>query len=134
MTEEELRKHVGDALRSRRKMAGFSSAKAFAAHVGIPSSAYIEYETGRVNISFERAWLIADALGCSLDELGGRPGRVAPGRGLDPYQEELLDLYGSCNSEGKMVILSTARGQRELSLKIPEGHRHDAGLSRAASI
>lgn len=128
MTEEELRKHIGASMQARRKAAGFKSAKAFADHIGIPSSAYTEYEQGRRNISFGRAWQIADALHCTLDELGGRdfsPPAEQPAY-ADPYQAELNDCYEASTAEGRSVILGTARGQRELSKKVPEGRIPEA--------
>lgn len=122
MNEGELRKHIGNSIKAKRKTAGFRSAKSFADHVGIPPSAYTEYEQGRRNLSFERAWQIADALGCTLDELGGRdfspPGDAA--LFADPYQAELHECYEASTPEGRSVILGTARGQRELSLKASE--------------
>lgn len=126
MTEDELRKHIGSCMQRRRKSAGFKSARQFAEHVGIPLSAYTEYEQGRRNMSFERAWEIADALKCTLDELGGREAPYDAPAFADPYQAELNACYEASTAEGRSVILGTARGQRELSLKVSQRREHEA--------
>ena len=122
MIEEPNRKSIGAYLQSNRKKAGYKSAKAFAAFMGLNPNTYTDYEQGRIGLSFETAWQIADALGCTLDELGGRdfspPATQSPF--ADPYQAELHECYEASTPEGRSVILGTARGQRELSLKASE--------------
>ena len=59
-------------LQALRKRAGFKSAAAFAEYAGISVGTYTDYEQGRISLSLERAWELADLLGCTLDELAGR--------------------------------------------------------------
>lgn len=65
-----------NSLRRLRRAAGFSSAKALAESVGIPPATYAKYEQiddgPDTSMPIKNAWLIADALGCSIDELVGR--------------------------------------------------------------
>lgn len=70
-------------LRLRRR-SGYRTARSFAEAVGIPPSTYADYEARPTRIPIERACLIADRLGCTLDEVYDRaePGAV-PGAGAD---------------------------------------------------
>lgn len=65
-----------NSLRMLRRAAGFSSAKAFAESVGIPAPTYAKYEQiddgPDTPMPIKNAWIIADALGCSIDNLVGR--------------------------------------------------------------
>lgn len=61
-----------------RKASGYRTARSFAEAVGIPPTTYADYEAQPTRIPIERALLIADRLGCSLDEVYGR---CEPGRG-----------------------------------------------------
>lgn len=58
-------------LRARRG-AGYATSASFARVVGIPPSTYKDYEARPSRIPLERASAIADALGCTLDEVYGR--------------------------------------------------------------
>lgn len=122
MIDEPDRKKIGTSLQAKRKKAGYKSAKAFASFMGLNPNTYTDYEQGRIGLSFEIAWQIADALNCSLDDLGGRdfspPSEQSPF--ADPYQAELNACYEASTAEGRSVILGTARGQRELSKKVSE--------------
>ena len=59
-------------LQELRKKAGYKSAFAYADHLEIGRSSYTDYEQGRTPLPLDKAWLIADDLGVSLDELVGR--------------------------------------------------------------
>lgn len=126
MIDEPDRKKIGANLQTARKKAGFKSAKAFAAHMGFNPNTYTDYEQGRIGLSFETAWEIADALECTLDELGGRDAPCDAPAFADPYQAELNACYEASTAEGRSVILGTARGQRELSLKVSQRREHEA--------
>lgn len=119
----DLRKRIGSHLQAARKSAGFKSANAFADYVGINRNTYTDYEQGRGSLSYERAWQLADILGVTLDDLGGRiPPDSRSGDSLsDPFEHELIECYRESTSEGRVVILGNARGQRELALKTAEG-------------
>lgn len=132
----DLRKRIGSHLQEARKAAGFKSANAFADYVGINRSTYTDYEQGRGNLSYERAWQFADVLGVTLDVLGGRipPGEESGGATSDPYEHELIECYRESTSEGRVVILGNARGQRELALKTTEGPASESEGMRAAAM
>lgn len=63
---------VAKQLQQMRRNAGFKSARAFANHIGMNVSTYTDFEQGNRPLSYERAWQFADALNCTMDELGGR--------------------------------------------------------------
>lgn len=100
------KKLIGKSLQQARKAAGFKSAKAFADHLGIPVSKYTEYEQGRHGFTYEQAWIFADALGCTIDEIGGRktPEHHSP----DPHQEILNDCYQQMNARGRERLAEEA--------------------------
>lgn len=98
---ETRKKQIGKNLQKMRKAAGFKSAKAFAEHIGVNPNTYTQYEQGLVSISFELAWAIADALDCTLDELGGR---AIPNNGPaynDDRQRLMNHAYSTMNDAGK---------------------------------
>lgn len=101
------KKLIGKNLQNMRKLAGFKSARAFAEHMGIPVTKYTEYEQGRHSFTYEQAWEFADALGCTLDEIGGRK---APERlYADPRQAALNGHYESLNEDGKGDLVKFAK-------------------------
>lgn len=59
-------------LQKLRKSAGFSTAKAFAQELDVPTSTYARYEQSPDSIPLKAAWRIADILDCSIDEVVGR--------------------------------------------------------------
>lgn len=66
------RKEIGDRLQELRVAAGYASANEFADALGFNRGTYTGYEQGKGMFSYEKAWTMADALQCSMDELGGR--------------------------------------------------------------
>lgn len=84
---------------------GYGSAKAFAVHVGIPVTTYSRYERAEegpaCGIPLANAWLLADALGTSIDVVVGRvpvePPLSAKVRdrfeGLSPESQRTLVLF-----------------------------------------
>ena len=66
---------------------------------------YIGWEQGRHLFSFEQAWEMADELGCTLDELGGR---MAPRSVDDPHEMELVEKYRTLNGRDKAVLTQLA--------------------------
>lgn len=104
-----------------RKNAGYKSAGAFAEALGVKSTTYYEYELGRATLSYELAWRIADVLGCSLDELGGRQ--------FDPAmptsdESELVALYRSADERGRASVMAAAKHEARDGV--------EAGLARGA--
>ena len=112
MNECPDKKEIGTRLRALRKRAGYRSAKAFADLLGFPVTRYSEYEQGRIGLSYENAWKIADALGISLDELGGREWPPS-GAVADPRRQSMLDSYDALTEDGKTLasemVASVAR-------------------------
>lgn len=88
---------VKTALQALRKKAGWKSARAFAEAHGWPVRTYTHYEQGDRDMNLQVAWEIADALGCTLDELAGRtfePASVFPDYdALDPTGREKVRSY-----------------------------------------
>lgn len=106
--EDDIRETVTQNMKSKRKEAGFSSAKSFAEAIGISPSRYTEYEQGRVPLPYEVAWLAADVLKCSMDELGGR--KWPPdGDTATPEEAELARIYRDVNADGQRAMMTNAR-------------------------
>ena len=95
-----------------RKTAGFRSAKAFAEFVGFTQTGYTEYEQGRRGLSYENAWKIADALGISLDELGGRQWPPEGASAPEPGEASLVSAYRDLSEEGREVAVNVVAGMR----------------------
>lgn len=110
MNECPDKKELGKRLRMLRKKAGFRSAKAFAEFAGFTTTGYAEFEQGRSRLTYEKAWKIADALGISLDELGGRQwppeGASTP---ADPMRDELVRCYDASTPENRHSLVVAAR-------------------------
>ena len=100
------KKEIGARLRMLRKRAGYRSAKSFAEVVGFSTTGYAEYEQGRRGLSYENAWKIADALGISLDELGGRAWPPS-GVSADPRRQAMVDAYDALTDDGKTLASET---------------------------
>ena len=110
MTECPDKKALGLRLRELRKAAGYSNRATFAAEAGLPATVYSEVEQGRTRLSYENAWKIADALGISLDELGGRDWPLASSAAPATSEEgELVALYRACTPEKRSFISTTAQ-------------------------
>ena len=100
------KKEIGARLRMLRKRAGYRSAKSFAEVAGFSTTGYAEYEQGRRGLSYENAWKIADALGISLDELGGREWPPS-GASADPRRRAMVDAYDALTDDGKTLASET---------------------------
>ncbi len=108
MKNEAFRKRIGKNLQKARKEAGFKSARLFAESLGMEAGTYTAYEQGSNAFTYELAWQFADALGCTLDALGGR----TPPQGqeyADPMQGALNGFYESMNSQGRSALVESAR-------------------------
>lgn len=121
-------------LKELRKQKGITQEE-LAKGVGQSKRVVGAWERLETQISLDDACRVCDALGCTPNDLCGwyldhpddrpaPPGEAAPYQ--DPYQAELNACYEASTAEGRSVILGTARGQRELSKKVPEGREHDA--------
>lgn len=107
-------------LQQLRKAAGYNSARAFAEAVGISVNTYTGYEQDRIKLTLERAWLLADFLGCTLDELAGRP-FDAERTYADPRQAELNGCWEACGEERRSMLLSVARDAAAQEKSPPAG-------------
>lgn len=90
-----------------RKAAGYKSRDAFAAVIGVKPLTYKTWETGERNMNFAQACMVADALGCSLDELAGRPQYA--GSYSDRRQAVLNDDYAHLSDAGKDAAAGAVR-------------------------
>lgn len=97
---------LGKNLQTLRKAAGYKSARVFAEHLGINVSTYTEYEQGRTPFTLEQAWMFADAIGCTLDELCGRS--VAPSKPEQITSEVISKACESLNDEGVSRLIKDA--------------------------
>ena len=93
-----------------RKASGYKSRDAFAAVIGVKPLTYKTWETGERNMNFAQACMVADALGCSLDELAGRPQYA--GSYSDRRQAVLNDDYAHLSDAGKDAAAGAVRGIR----------------------
>lgn len=109
------RKILGERIQKLRKGAGYKSAKAFAEKAGVSQNAYVECEQGRSRLSYENAWRIADVLGVSLDELGGRDWPSAGAAPSAPDEGELLGLYRTCTPDRQRRTLDDLRDRAAVS-------------------
>lgn len=101
------KKRIGAALQDARIKAGFKSAKAFAAQIGINGDTYTDWEQGRHMFSYEQAWELADALHCSLDELGGREWPSAQ-QVLASDEQTLVDNYRRMDDSDRPAFMTTS--------------------------
>lgn len=99
-------------LQELRKAAGYGSARAFAEAVGISVNTYTGYEQDRIKLTLEKAWQLADALGCTLDELAGRD--FPQPEYADPRQAELNRCWDECGEDRRERILGMARDSAAL--------------------
>lgn len=115
-------------LKELRKQRGITQEE-LANGVGQSKRVVGAWERLETQICLDDACRVCDALGCTPNDLCGwyidhpedRP--APPGDAAlfaDPYQAELHECYEASTPEGRSVILGTARGQRELSLKASE--------------
>ena len=105
-------------LQELRKRSGLKQ-KEMAKLLGVDVRTYGAWERKESMLSLEQAYNCALVLGCTIDEIAGYEHAGPAARFADPYQAELHECYEASTPEGRSVILGTARGQRELSLKHP---------------
>lgn len=83
-------------LRRCREAAGFSSARAFAEHMGIPYTTYISYENKDREPKYDTLCRIATALHVSTDELLGLDSS-------DVYKRKYEELKAKLDSVVKII-------------------------------
>lgn len=105
-----------------RKAAGYKNRDDFADHLNISRRKYKGWESQETNMSFTQACMVADALGCSLDELAGRT--EFAGTYSDNRQAVMNDDYNHLSDAGKDAAAGAVRG-----IRASEGARvQSAGL------
>ena len=98
------------ALRERRHM----TQTELALEVGATLRKVSAWERGETPIRLEDAALIADVLGCTLDELANpHAERAFPS--LTPAERELIDAYNDTDARGRENIIETARREKRLA-------------------
>lgn len=90
--------HHNGALSALRNGAGYSSANAFAEAVKIPNATYQRYESNSLKIPLRAAWVLADALGVTIDAVAGRRSAVTK----EDY--ELISSYNALSKESKSQL------------------------------
>lgn len=117
-------------VQAMRKRAGFKSAKAFALYAGINPNTYTDYEQGRINLTLDKAWELADEFHCSLDELAGR---TAPEpKPADLRKARMMEDYDGLSEAGKDAAAAAVGGIRdgERSRIVAEGDETDKAARR----
>lgn len=87
-----------------RSAAGYRSAAAFSGAVGIPLPTLKRYESQPETIPRDRAELMADALGCTLDEVYGR----AEPRSADPRAAGMSATYDALSERSRRDLADYA--------------------------
>ena len=100
-----MKKAIGKALQAARRSAGFKSAKAFAEHMQYNVGTYTNWEQGKQMFSLEQAYEMANALGCTLDELGGRTYPHENEHALTAEEKRILDAYRSADFVTRTLVL-----------------------------
>ena len=76
------------------------------------------WERGERTMNLEQAYNCAVVLGCSIDEIAGRPLRD-PSEFSDPREAELHRCYRSCDRDRQDRLLDTARDFASMSGVFP---------------
>ena len=90
---------MANTLQELRKEAGFKTAKEFAEAADIPAPTYTRYEQDPAKIPIERAWVIADKLGCSIDAVVGRE-HIDVGAMRGEFQK----YYDTLSTDSQMLL------------------------------
>jgi len=102
---------IGENIAKRRKELGLTQAELGRA-VGIQSVSKIE--AGKVGLTVERLYQIAEHLYCTPQEL--MDGSFI--RELSAAEEQLILNYREADERGKMIISNIARDERNLTLMV----------------
>lgn len=86
-----------------RKRAGFRNRDEFASKIGVNKHTYKSWETGAAMMSLEQAFDVAEALGCSLDDLIEHQQQIR--RTIRDRRQNLInDAYEAMNENGKLIL------------------------------
>ena len=95
-------------LKNLRKQAGYGTQADLARVLGANPRTYASWEREEVGLSLYEAGRIADVLGCSLDELAGRP--LPSRRFADARQNEMNVLFAQLDETRKAFLIEATRG------------------------
>ena len=107
-----MKRAFGRSLQAARRAAGFKSARLFAEYMGYNIGTYTNWEQGKQMFSVEQACEMADAFGCTLDELVGRN---SSSDSLSPRERAMVDAYRHEDATGRAAI------ERVCGIKSGEG-------------
>ena len=93
-------------LKKIRIRAGLSQ-KELADMIGVKVSTYGTWERGERMMSLEQAYRVTELLGCTIDELVGRPKPST--EYSDPAQQALNEYYESSSDKARGTIVDVAR-------------------------
>lgn len=105
--------HVKTNLKQIRKNAGWSNAADFAAHIGMPTKTYRNYEQGIRKMGLDVASGLCNALGCTLEDLVDEDYErdsisLSNGIELEPDELRLVEDYRMMDDEHRKIIVETA--------------------------
>lgn len=80
--------------------------------VGVKVATYRTWENGKRMPSFAQVIACAEFLGCTTDEIAGRP---IDHECLKPYERELIECYRSSTPERQDRLLDSARDSAAMS-------------------
>ena len=118
---------MAKTIQDLRKEKGYRSGREFADALGISPSSMSRYDKQPDTIPTKVAWAMADALGCSIDEVVGRE-HVTAGKG------GMQELYDGLSEEGRALMDEFAafvRGKDERARRqrdAEEARKYDAFL------
>ena len=78
------------SIQDLRRERGYRNAREFADALGISASSMSRYEKQPSSIPMHSAWVMADALGCSIDEVVGHESVTSAAGGLQGFYDALL--------------------------------------------
>lgn len=94
-------------LQKLRKEAGYKTQEEFAEAFGVPYRRYASWERGEVDMSLFTAYQLTEFIGCTLEELVGRPAPIPQYN--DQRQNALNACYENMNDDGKQTLVKVAR-------------------------
>ena len=115
MSNRAFDKELGRRIQSLRHEKGYSSAKVFMERTGITEfsqATYAAIEQGSVSLSFDKAIIIADKLGITLDELAGLETAETPEAAENEAPE--VGLVSEARPEESSAAEPVSRDERDL--------------------
>ena len=108
------------SIQDLRRERGYRNAREFADALGISASSMSRYEKQPSSIPMHSAWVMADALGCSIDEVVGHESAASAAGGLQGFYD----------ADGSLTELS-ARRDAEQAARDKSHHDLQVAISAA---